>query len=61
MNEDKFPEGKKFLVNQYSLQQLVGEFKICIDRLMGEPIAKYTEQEFKEIKEFIKKWEDVIY
>ncbi len=61
MSENKFPDGKKFLVNQYSLQQLVGEFKICVDRLMGEPLTKYTSQEFEDVKKYIKEWEDLIY
>jgi len=50
---------KKFLVNQGSLQQLVGELKIAIQRVQSE--LKYTKKEEKDMLEYIKQWEEILY
>lgn len=64
MNEEELKKvlakpGKKFLIEAFSIQQLVGEFKICVQRLMEG--IKYTEQELKDTINYIAKWEEKLY
>jgi len=52
-------KGKKYMVEQASLQQLVGEFKIALQRLQND--MKYTDEEHEEMIEYIKQWEEILY
>lgn len=50
---------KMVLVDRGAQQQLVGEFKILIQRAK---MAKIIEEgEFKQLMDYIKRWEDVLY
>ena len=51
---------KRVIVETDSLRQLVGEFKILVDKLsvMHELFPKASLEEFKQ---YIKDWEEVIY
>jgi len=52
-------EEKKYLVKQGSLQQLVGEFKIAVQRVQNN--MKYSEEEHEEMIKYIKEWEKILY
>jgi len=51
-------EEKKY-IDPGSLQMLVGELKIAVQRVQNN--MKYTEEEHEEMIKYIKEWEKILY
>ena len=51
---------EKLIVERDSIRQLVGEFKIMVDKL-NMIHELFPKKNLEELQQYIKEWEDVIY